>query len=75
MRKKNGKRDHEEALSKDKKQKEKSKEDKVHKWEKKNEAPIEDFVIEKIVDHDINTSRWHRYAKVTKALYHVRWYG
>lgn len=42
---------------------------------KNNEAPTEDFVIEKIIDHKINTSRRHRYSKEGEPLYRVRCYA
>lgn len=45
------------------------------KDEKKNdEAPTEDFCIEKIVDHKINSCRRNRYAKVSEPLYKFWWY-
>ena len=43
--------------------------------EKENEVPTEEFVIDKIVNHKINRSRRHRYAKAGEPLYRVRWYG
>lgn len=43
--------------------------------EGKNEAPTEDFLIEKFVDHKINTSQRHRYAEAGKPLYSVSWYS
>ena len=43
--------------------------------EKENEVPTEEFVIDKIVNHKINRSRRHRYAKAGEPLYLVRWYG
>ena len=35
----------------------------------------EDFVIDKIVNHRVNRSRNHEYAKYGENLYPVRWYG
>lgn len=67
--------DHEEGSSKNKKRNEKWKEDKVNESKKKNEATTCDFVIDNIVDHTINKSRWHRYAKAGEGLYRVRSYG
>lgn len=43
--------------------------------ENKHEAPTEDIVIKKIVDHKINRSRIHRFANVGKPISLVRWYG
>ena len=43
--------------------------------EKEDEHPTEEFVIHKIIDHKINRSRRHRYAKAGEPLYRVRWYG
>lgn len=41
----------------------------------KNEAPTEVFVIDEVVDHNINQGPRHRYSKAGEALYRVRWYG
>lgn len=38
------------------------------------EAPKEELSIHKTVDHNINKSRRHRYAKVGEPLYKVCWY-
>lgn len=40
-----------------------------------DKAPTEDFAIDKIIDHNINTSRKHRYSKAGEPIYGVRWYG
>lgn len=45
------------------------------KNERKNKAPMEEFMIEKIVDHETNTSGRHRNSKAEEKLYGVRWYG
>ena len=34
-----------------------------------------EFVIDKIVEHQVNKSRRHRYAKHGETLYRVRWHG
>lgn len=74
--------DHKKARSKDKKKREKPRDDKyVHQWiknsnkEQKNGVPIEDFVIEKINDYKINTSRRHWYDRAGEPLYRVCWYS
>lgn len=36
---------------------------------------MEQFIIDKIVDHRINRSRRHRYARAGEPLYRARWYG
>ena len=35
----------------------------------------EEYVIETIVDHEVNRSRRNRYAKYGDTLYKVRWHG
>lgn len=41
--------------------------------ERKNEVPTEDFVIAKIVDHNINTILSHWHAKSSKTIYSLCW--
>lgn len=40
----------------------------------RNEAPSEDFMIEKIFDQKSNKIRRYRYDKAGEPLYRVRWY-
>lgn len=42
--------------------------------ENKNEAPMEEFVIDKIVDHKMNRNRRQRYVNAGEPVYCVRWY-
>lgn len=39
------------------------------------EKETEDFVIEKIVNNQVNKSRNHKYAEYGEPLYYIRWYG
>lgn len=72
--------DQEEASS-GKKRKEKREEyqtnegNETEKNKEHNEAHTEDFVIEKIVNHQTNKCRLHPYARAREAIYVVRSYG
>ena len=35
----------------------------------------EEFVIDKIITHRVNKNKKHKYAKLNRNLYRVRWYG